>query len=478
MFSRKEEIFYFLLVIILASFLRLHNIDSWYLPVGDEIDMISRLKSSFVMYPDLTGTYFPTLFPLKKLSFINNLSEYRIFIASLSIVGICVYFFGMRMIVKNAFLVFLSTLLMIVNGRFIFNSRLFLIDWSDFVIPICSVFLFLYWMNRRKDSVIPMIFLLLGIGLMNHAIVIYFIIPFIMWILYCVFKGRLRLKVFLISMVLFLITIFPYILGMYNNIEFVLRWRYTAYEQEYEHPYLVNLVHPRIFFENLSFMFMSDIENMLHPLSLRTSLPLIVVIVSTPLLLYWILCRKNEDDEHLNFLLWQCFGSLAIVLLSVVPAYNPVHFFPFLIMFYPLLIKELDMIGSSRLSVLIIIIILLILFFDFFHIKWIMEKNSWTEFSEIEDDIFTENHSIPIESTSLKTLEQTPFLREGYDYVLFDCIYNGIEPKNILSKHKFKTGDIIIFHSKCDVFDSYSGLDVPLNHLYSIDDLRVFEISD
>jgi len=81
-----------------------------------------------------------------------------------------------------------------------------------------------------------------------------------------------------------------------------------------------------------------------------------------------------------------------------------------------------------------------------------------------------------VEEYSHKILSFYNFYGERLKYNIFKCTEMGVYPEDTFLNYSSSKNYIVIFSSICDVLDSYSIINVTIEPIQSIDDLRIYRI--
>ena len=475
----KFELLILIFVIFLGIFLRFWNLLGWILINGDEISVIISLGDSILYHltqsESSLSSFFPSVILTKLFFFINSFPEYRYINATMSVISLAFVYLTTRIFLKNKILAILPLLLFSVHGVILYNSRLYLLDWTDILFPNVILFLYFTWRNKKRNILLPIIFFFCAIGINNHATLIYFFIPLFFWFTCLFYKKKIQFKWFLISIVVFLVTLTPILKGFVINLltrEF-LDEKYKYCGMNFETPYfLPNVVNPGCYLGHIFLSFTSEHLG----LNLLGSNPgylfFLILFIPIPLLLY---LKYSFSDKDLQFLAWISYGTFFIVFLSPVPAYTTGHALIFLIVYMYFLTKELE-IDKIAIKFLVALILVLILVFNLMTISRIFTKNELKEWLKFEKYILDKNITeIPIEKTSYEYLSHSSRLMEGIDYQIFKCKQDGIDPM-IFNEKNFTEGQIILFSTECEFYENYKEINLDLKHLGSFGEIRIYGV--
>jgi hypothetical protein len=478
------EIICLSLLLILTIFLRFWNLEKWTLVQSDELYMIHQLNQPILSEKGLESTYFPVIILTKLFFFIDSFPGYRYIIAFLSIIGIFFVYLATKNTLrkKKSIFAFLAMILVSINAKILSFSLQFQNVISDILFPPIILYLYFKWVNTKNKIYIPLIFFFSALGINGHASMIYFVFPLFIWFFYLILKKQIELKLVFLSGIIFMFFMIPYFEVLIKNtlagdLNMFLRWRYFSYGLSYQKPYLVNLFHPDSFLKFLSFSLFTN--------EYWFTTSFILFLLTFLLILY---LKNNTHEKKLTFLIWQSYGIILLMFFSIVPAYNPAQFIPFIIVLSSLIAKIAS--SNYKFVKLVLLLSLILLYFNILSVIDILKMN---EYDKLEKIWPSHVEKIIIERYSYNILGYTHLLKNITKFDIFGCEDNGIYsvnfedakeifPKNISYNPDYfrdlnlTNSDLIIFHKRCLTQGYLSRINLTLENLHGLSEIPMFRV--
>jgi hypothetical protein len=476
------------LLLSISIYTRIWNLMEWILPSDSEIRTVYNLNrkplSNYLTEGlELSSSWFPIIGLTKLFFFITSFPEYRYITASISILAILFTFLTVYFITKKLYIGLLTSLLIVVNIHILYESRLYWVNALDFIFPPIILYLYFRWTKTKASYFFPLIFLFLALAINNHGQQIYFVTIMIVWSIFLLIKRQIKLKIFFISILIFLVVMSPYLNSMYIGKFSVnqLRYYYIGYA-DFKLPqslYLVNLIHPSKFFLDRVNAYLT-----LNLISETTTQWMIVfVMLFIPI---YVFLKNGRKDNNLKFLFFCSYGTLILLLFSIIPAYDMLYIYPFFISFIVLLAKELNL--KQKTSIIAIVPIIFIFISNTFYVLPNIQANDYKNF----DSLWPKNtNKLFIEGVVFSNLKYTNFLDNIKEIYIFECqidsiysvdpkynkIYNwqndsiGKADSNFFMRMNLTSDSTIIFGNRCIAYSNFYGIDADerrgLNNSYT-----------
>jgi 4-amino-4-deoxy-L-arabinose transferase-like glycosyltransferase len=423
----------------------------------------------------------------------------------LNVFSVIFVYLTIREITKKREIAFISALLVGVNTFILEWARSFLDDAFDPVLASLALFLYFLWSRTKNNFYLYSIAFTLGIAINHHANSIYFAFPFTIWLLYQTYKKNIKVKTFLLSTLIFLIVMFPYLNYLtrinIDEISSFLRGKYVDYNLEFKGFYLPNLlttsIFPRILFD------------VLIPLSGDYWYFILVPAIFIAPIFSIILLKKIDND--LKFLIYLTYAILLLYIFSPMPVVNNGSFTALFVSFTCLLGKLLS--AQKMLVKIIILSVFLILFLT--NIPESYSRINFNRYQRLKDVWSTNINKLVIEGISYSSLQYTPTF-DPFSKIkkieVFECREDGIysvKQEDIRSynyygnntsrydpdffKNVFLTKkDIVVFGSECVGYsrrfgllnttqwygfnNSYTRLNLPIELIDEVYGISIFKV--
>jgi hypothetical protein len=331
--------FWLLLTFLFSSFLLLINIYSWTVIYTDEaLENFIRSRAAFMYQSFTPSNAFSLTAPIFTWVNFRSIIEYRLIFALLGIVySIFVYRFGFFLF-NDPLKAFILSVLIITNWFVYRGFRGLVIDWTTFFFTPLILFSYFLSSKNGKISYFLLMVVLSSISLTNASTIIFLLIPLytIVFIEIIIIK-RQSLNLILIGIILFIIISFPWIMGLrkFFDPEYF-RYRNYSFGIKSDKPgYFFNLIRIDKWIHVFSYNFLP--EKFLFSYNLYFYLLFTFMIVGFSFHVY--LKVKDEKIRRLAFIF---LIGVIISLLSPVPAYRYGQHISLVIIFYILLIYNLD----------------------------------------------------------------------------------------------------------------------------------------
>lgn len=442
-------------IFILASFMRFYNLEKWLLANADEISLLNNLDLPLLKGGFASTTFFFYVIITKIFFFIKTFPTYRYISGLINLIGIFIAY-------KTALLItdqkrsFLLIFILSIHWYFVYISRLFEIGALTPFFTSLILYFYFKWKKTNKNIFLFLLFITGGLALGNHVPpMVYFLSSLYIWIIYLTFKRKINPSALIISFILFLVTVSPYI----YVITFVnsLRKGITFFYPENKHDiHLANIYNPQIYLKTLTeilTLYQTKIDWYIF------LIPATLFIIGT--FIVFVLSKKNDD---LKFLFFLTYFTLFLITFSIAPAYNEGHFSSFLTSFIFLILKLTETRRKLMKYFIFSIIVVFCLFNIFFipkifqnqykHIEWLKEYIQENKIKKIS-----------ISDGAYLSLKHTHFL-DNVELNIFYC-----NPITEVDDETIIPNNLLIATFDCNVQEYFEKYDVKLKEIQRINTL-------
>jgi len=509
--KNRIELSFFFILISISIFFRVYNLEFWRLPSRDESILIYHsnkpIIDSIINFYDISKTFFPSVLWVNFFPFVNTFIEYRYFAAMTTVLGFIILYFTLKKISNWKIALFLS-LFFCVNYNILYVSRMFLVDMLDLVFVPLILFFYIKWYQNRDIKYTYLVFIFLGLSLINHLILIYFVTIFLLWFIFLLWKKEVDLRTFLISLMFFLIILSSflpkYVKFFYTSFSDYMSYRYAISGLKGQN-FFMNFMDPLQFFDKLFIFFTS--KNILNQfLNINIFLDVIVLFIFFyPFILFLFFKLKHKKFKKISyFLYFISYGIFLIIFLSIIPITFIQHFTFFYIPFLCILAHLLTY--KTKLTKILILVIIPVIILNFVLSLLLINNNSYSTLQKIWPKKI---NRIMIDGPAYATLEYTYFLN-NYEIYIFHTTREGIysvpkdntnnytfanfrrfvlfDPNFFIEKNITKNDIIITVNDIIDLYgdiskgpddvlnNDYFRINVSLEYIGNVDNIEIFRV--
>jgi hypothetical protein len=444
------EVCLILILVIISSSIFFYNLENSTFFRDDEYYlthlMVNDITTLLINYREnsfgTSSTFLPLIFLSKPFFFINSFPSYRYITSFYSVIGVLIAYFTVRMITKSYFKAFLASLIFSTNQYIVLLSHVFMVDALILLFTSLVIYFYFKWERSKKTIYLIAMFVFLAIDVYNHGSAYFLVASLILWLILLILMRKLKLKQFIIGIVIFLFIMIPCLRLLYNDIKYdmwFVKKQYIRLGIKYSgiDP-TINLYN----FNDLVLTPLSDLFNeFFNDLNICQILFLALFLFT---LVSYIL--GGIKDEY-KFLIFMTISAFLLKIISV-PSGNTTHYLPFFILFIFSLTQNLEFKGKKSFFLIVIVFILI---FGFINLN------------EILDDKYTFFQS-KIPETSRLIIQNpygNPFMYDIFNYLDYGEKYNltyydcgGSESMGIIGNEtfdrlkQFSSGDVIITKGK------------------------------
>ncbi len=454
------ELIPLVLIILLAGFLRTFNLHAWLLANVDEISLMNNLGLPLLSGGFASTTFFFYVLLTKAFFFIGSFPDLRYISVVTNLAGLVLAYKAAKLVTdrKRALLL---TFVLSIQWYYVYISRLFEIGALTPFFTSAIFYLYFKWEKTKSNSYIYLAYLASGLALCNHVPpMVYFLISMNLWMIYLLLKRQIKFSTLFKAALIFALAISPYIyvITFVNSLEKGVTAFYSAENKSVLR--LENIYNSQTFLKTLTELFtfyQTDV-------SWTSLLAPVIIIVSLPIVLFIF----SERTRDLNFLFWQTYLTLALILFSVAPAYNEGHFSAFLMSFIFLAVK----LTESRKKIIFYSSLAVVIFLSFFSILF-FKTLSQDQYRQLEwlPNYISDNDlkEVLISDGAYLSLKHTQFL-DGVDLKVFTCNPIAGITENDLREHK-----LIIATFDCNLREQF--IEIGLKEIVRINTLMEANLS-
>jgi len=381
---KKYEILLISVLVVCSFFFRFYNLKEWKTEEFDEthnLTFVETFNSSQCQNLHSCVTLSTQYWPTTLLGWVKDVYQGRLFIACLSFCGIIFSYLLLAEITKDYKISFLLSFLLSISSYILYISRSFFVDWSDMVVPIIATYLIVLWTKNKKPIYLLITSFILGIGLINHAVIIYFIVSLVFYLLYrTVVKNEFQFHTMVFLFIVFSFFIFHIGATFNTTPEHWYKFRYELFNEPWTgNLVLINLKHFDEFSARLYKIIFPDYRTFLPSINIMPihRSVLVYFILLVPFIVFLKNYFSKRRSETIVIMFFLSYVNLFLVLMSPIPAYDESHFLPFFVSFIFLIGSEFYLENHKFLKFCLLGIVFMLIFFNIFSAAWIITRHNY-----------------------------------------------------------------------------------------------------